>query len=84
MWSRVVEVMLGCWLLMSPFLFHYAAGCVAVWANDLACGALLPLCTLLLTGFHYAYSSAVAPVGGWLIGFAYCTASTAFRPHRII
>lgn len=26
MWARIVECMLGCWLLMSPFIFGYEFG----------------------------------------------------------
>lgn len=25
MWARVVEVMLGCWLAVSPFVFRHSA-----------------------------------------------------------
>ena len=39
MWSRVVEAMLGCWLLMSPFLFRHAADETVLWVTDLVCGA---------------------------------------------
>lgn len=37
MWARVVEVMIGCWLAMSPFIFRHPADQEALWANDLPC-----------------------------------------------
>jgi hypothetical protein len=39
MWARVVEIMIGCWLLMSPFIFRVGKADTATWANDLGCGA---------------------------------------------
>jgi len=34
MWPRVVECMLGCWLLVSPFVFRYGDQNNAWWVND--------------------------------------------------
>jgi peptidoglycan/LPS O-acetylase OafA/YrhL len=34
MWPRVVECMLGCWLLISPFVFRYEDQPIAWWIND--------------------------------------------------
>jgi hypothetical protein len=39
MWSRVVEIMLGHWLLMSPFIFGHEPAATWLWAIDLGCGA---------------------------------------------
>lgn len=38
MWPRVVECMLGCWLLISPFVFRYEDRGAAWWINDHAIG----------------------------------------------
>jgi len=42
MWARVVEVMLGCWLLISPFVFRNAHDQLSHWASGLAgCSTIL-------------------------------------------
>ena len=35
MWARVIEVMLGCWLALSPFIFRHAAEDRVLWFTDL-------------------------------------------------
>jgi hypothetical protein len=34
MWARVVEVMLGCWLAASPWIFRHPADATMLWASD--------------------------------------------------
>ena len=34
MWARVVEIMLGCWLIASPFIFRHAADSTSLWVAD--------------------------------------------------
>ena len=72
MWSRVVEIMLGCWLLISPFIFQHESGQVALWANDLGCGTAVILFALF-SYWHPTRHAHVATmaVALWLIGFAY-------------
>jgi peptidoglycan/LPS O-acetylase OafA/YrhL len=41
MWPRIVEVMLGCWLVVSPFIFRHPAEATFLWANDFAAGAVV-------------------------------------------
>jgi hypothetical protein len=41
MWSRVIEIMLGFWLLASPFIFGFAEYETKVLASDLLCGLLV-------------------------------------------
>jgi len=89
MWSRVVEIMLGCWLLMSPFLFRYSADETALWANDLASGSAVILFGLF-SYWHptrHAHLLSLA-VGGWLLAFAYLkgfgTAPAAPQHHLIL
>ena len=41
MWSRVVEIMLGCWLIISPFIFGHPTDRVDWWVMDMACGTLV-------------------------------------------
>lgn len=39
MWARVVEVTLGCWLAISPFIFRHPTEATFLWINDMATGA---------------------------------------------
>ena len=72
MWSRVVEAMLGCWLLISPLIFReYLAEGPPAW-HDLACGALVILGGLLSYWPPLGLSHlASLLVGGWLVAAAY-------------
>jgi hypothetical protein len=72
MWSRVVEVMLGCWLLISPFLFRHAPDEPLLWINDLSCGTAVILFGLLSywRPTQHAHLLTLA-VGVWLLVFAY-------------
>jgi hypothetical protein len=38
MWSRVVEIMLGCWLLISPFVFGHPDDRIGWWITDFSAG----------------------------------------------
>lgn len=89
MWSRVVEIMLGCWLLMSPFIFAYASDATALWVNDLACGSAV----ILFGVFSYWRPTQhahllILAVGTWLCVFAYRQgfggASPASQNHLIL
>lgn len=72
MWSRDVEIMIGCWLAMSPFIFGHPSAETAWWINDFACA--LAVVTLAGSSYwkplRYAHLGQLA-VGTWLIGFAY-------------
>jgi hypothetical protein len=69
MWARVVEIMLGCWLVISPFVFRHGPDESLLWANDLACGSLVA--AISLAAFHprlgriHLLNGAVA---FWLVG----------------
>lgn len=89
MWSRVVEVMLGCWLLMSPFIFRHAAGEVDLWTNDLVCGSAVIAFGLLSYWKPMRHAHLVSfAVGGWMIVFAYWrgfgAAPPASQNHAIV
>jgi hypothetical protein len=75
MWARIVEVMLGCWLAVSPFIFNHPTEKSAWWINDLSSG--FALVTLALFSFwrpmRHAHL-AIVLLGLWLIGFAYLAA----------
>jgi ABC-type transport system involved in cytochrome c biogenesis permease subunit len=81
MWARVVEVMLACWLAISPFVFRHSAEATMWWVNDLAGAFLVAFLALAsfwkpLRGAHLA----ILLVALWLIGFAFATASYPAAP----
>lgn len=80
MWARVVEVMLGCWLAVSPFIFRHG-GQTHLWINDLGCAALA--IGLALVSFfrplRYAHLGSAA-VAMWLVGFGYFGAGSPPSP----
>jgi hypothetical protein len=89
MWSRVVEVTLGCWLLMSPFIFRYAPHETALWINDFACAAAVIVFGLMSYWSPARHTHALSlVVGGWLIAFAYWrgfgNASPASQNHLLV
>ncbi len=70
MWARVVECMLGCWLLVSPFVFQHGADEAPLWINDLAAGSALIVLSLASYWHKTAWAHwLLLPVGIWLIGF---------------
>lgn len=89
MWSRVVEVMLGCWLLMSPFIFGHSPAQAPLWANDLACGSVVIVLGLLSYWRPTRHAHLLTlGVALWLIAFAYRmgfgTALPASQNHLIL
>jgi hypothetical protein len=47
MWPRIVELMVGVWLLLSPFVFRHDARELALWWVDLASGSAVIACSLV-------------------------------------
>ena len=89
MWSRVVEVMLGCWLLMSPFLLEHETSEIAYWITDFTCGGAVILFGLLSYWRPTRHAHLLSLIaGGWLIGFAYFkgfgSAPPAAQNHLIL
>lgn len=81
MWARIVEIGLGFWLMMSPFIFRYAEANRGGLANDLLCGLVV-----IIFGFasfwnrtHWAHFLLFI-VAGWLIISAYMTGHPS-PPH---
>ncbi|MGH7966120.1 MAG: SPW repeat domain-containing protein [Candidatus Binatia bacterium] len=69
MWARVIEVTLGCWLALSPFIFRHTADQPMLWVNDLGCG--FAVITLALLSFWRPTRQAHLATCGvalWLIG----------------
>jgi hypothetical protein len=75
MWARVVEVMLGCWLAISPFIFNHPMEKSAWWINDLSSGFAVVALALLSfwDPMRHAHLAHVL-VALWLIGFGYLAA----------
>lgn len=62
MWPRVVEAMLGVWLLLSPLVFSVGADHTWVWAADLGLGGVALVCSLMSywPPARYAYLGTLA------------------------
>lgn len=72
MWSRVVEAMLGCWLLISPFIFDHPAEEVGWWVTDMAVG--LAAAVLGIASYWQPTRQAhllTLVAAAWLLAFAY-------------
>ena len=70
MWARVVEILLACWLLQSPFLFRNGSNAGALWLNDLGCGlAVLAIGLLSIWKRPPLLHLATGLVGLWLVAF---------------
>lgn len=81
MWARVIEVMVGCWLALSPFIFRHAADERIFWFNDLASATIVIL--LALVSFwrplRYAHLGNFL-VAVWLIAFGFWASSYPAPP----
>lgn len=80
MWARTAEIMLGCWLLLSPFIFRHPAEATAWWINDLACGTIVILLALLSFWAFPIWRTVrrahlgILAVALWMIAFAFALA----------
>lgn len=72
MWARVVEIMLGCWLAISPLVFRASAADAGLWAMDLAAAALVITLAVVsyLPKLVHAHLAILA-VAAWLATAAY-------------
>lgn len=72
MWARVVEVMLGCWLAISPFIFRHSEEDRVLWFSDLF--AAMVVIILALVSFwppmRFAHVANLV-IALWLIGFGF-------------
>jgi hypothetical protein len=77
MWGRIIEILLGLWLILSPFIFGHHAGNPALWTNDLVCGTAVIILAFLsfwpwpVLGFMRYAHLGILGVGGWLTLFGY-------------
>lgn len=78
MWARHMEIAVGLWLAMSPFVFRHPGDATARWANDLACAVVIVTVSLAahwrpLEQLHLA----LVPVALWLVAVGWWTAWTS-------
>ena len=81
MWARVIEVMLGCWLVLSPFIFRHAAEERIFWFNDFFSATIVIV--LALVSFwpplRFAHLGNFL-VALWLIAFGFWASSYPAPP----
>jgi hypothetical protein len=68
MWPRIVEILLGIWLIASPLIFRTADTCMRGAVNDLICGAAVIV--LSLVSFSSRFRRAhflILLVAAWLL-----------------
>lgn len=70
MWPRIVEMMLGLWLVLSPLIFRLGPGDAALRVVDLACGAAVAVLSLVATRVRFL-RLAILMIGVGLIGYGY-------------
>jgi hypothetical protein len=72
MWPRIVEILLGIWLIASPFIFRTAETGVLGAVNDLICGsAVVVLALVSFSGRFYRAHFLILLVAGWLVTTGY-------------
>lgn len=82
MWPRVVEIMLACWLAISPFIFRYSGEMRFYWANDLVCATLIACFALLSLSRRFdKLHLATLIVCAWLYGVAWFAEPSPPSPH---
>lgn len=77
MWARDVELCLGLWLWISPFVLRHGED-ARLWANDLVCGTLLVLLPLLSYGRRTRRAHLLELlVAAWLVGVGWAASAAA-------
>jgi SPW repeat len=72
MWARTVEFMLGCWIIISPFVFRHPADQSSLWVTDVSCGFAVVVISLLSYAPRLRYlHPGTAGVSLWLVLFGY-------------
>ena len=72
MWARTVEVMLACWLGMSPFIFAHPQSRTWWWATDFGCAVIVSIlsCLSFWPPLKRMHLLIIVPAF-WLIGFGW-------------
>jgi hypothetical protein len=74
MWARIAEILLACWLAISPFILHDTSEGAISWAHPIICAFLIALFALLsfwnpLKKIHLLSLG----IAFWLWGLGYST-----------
>lgn len=81
MWPRITELIIGLWIVASPFLFGVADIASSLAATSLVCGTVVVTASILSFWEPARHArAATALIGLWLLGFAYMTAA---RPAEL-
>jgi hypothetical protein len=81
MWARDLELCLGLWLAMSPFVFGYPDGSEALYASDFVCAAAIAALALLSYTRRARHAHLLElPVAAWLVGYGWVRALEAHAP----
>jgi hypothetical protein len=78
-WPRVVEVMLGLWLVLSPLIFRLGTGDRALIANHIFYGAAAVVASLIAIRVPFMRAVIVA-IGLWLVGYGYAAHGYFYTP----
>lgn len=71
MWPRHIELAIGVWLLLSPFIFRHGER-TGLWATDLVCGtAVIVLSLLAHWGKAFRAHLLELPFALWMMGFGW-------------
>ena len=70
MWPRIVEVMLGLWLILGPLIFRLEAGDTALITTHVVGGAGIVILSLIALRVSFL-RAAVFLVGMWLLWYGY-------------
>jgi hypothetical protein len=70
MWPRIVELMLGLWLVLSPLIFRLEPGDLALTVNHLVYGTATVVAALIAIRVRFLRVVTIA-IGLWLIGYGY-------------
>ncbi len=82
MWPRVVEIMLGFWLILSPFIFGHLDGLKIYWTSDFICASLaIIISSLSLWQRIGRIHLATIAVALWLLGFGFLEAPYPTPPY---
>lgn len=81
MWARVVEVTLGCWLALSPFIFRHDPEDRILWINDLLSAAAVVVFAVVSywSPLRFAHLANFL-VGLWLLAFGWWGSSPPAAP----
>lgn len=76
MWPRTIEVMLACWLAISPFIFRYPTDDALLWWHDWICASIIAVFALVSFVQQTRRTHLLQLlVAFWLMGHGWITAS---------